>query len=125
MPARVVVTGIILVVLTAFLVVALEFFLPLSAKSDMNIWCRSTMLRMEMEGELSDQAKLDLHTKLAQRGFVNIDIEGVGGGKQGEEINLRVEADYIYSRLTGLFIRSTAVQRMVYDKTSVSRRVVN
>lgn len=125
MPARIVVTGIILVLLAAFLVCAVEFFLPLSARSEMNICCRSTLLRMEAEGGLSNEAGFDLQTKLYAKGFINVVVNGTDSAKQGEELNLHVEADYIYSRLTSLLTRSDMTQRMIYDKTSISRKVVN
>ena len=125
MPSKVVVTGIILVVMVAMLVFVAEFFLPLSMKSDMNILCRTTLLKMEVEGGLVEQESLQLQTELQEKGFINVFVSGTGYVKQGEQLNLRVDADYSYSRLSALFIRSTTVQHMSYDKTSMSRRVIN
>ena len=125
MPARVVLSGMILVVFAAFLVFTVEFFIPLSAKMDMNMYCRNLILKMEMEGGLSDQASQDLHERLMEKGFRNIYIDGTKSAKQGEQITLRVEAEYIYSKMTTLFTRTDAVRRMVYEKASISRKVIN
>lgn len=125
MPAKVIVTGIILVILIAFLVFSVEFFIPLSAKSDMNICCRNFMLKMEINGGVSNQMKLDLKANLDSRGFDNIKIEGTEAAKQGEELMLCVEADYIYAKLTGIFKRVNVSQHMIYKKTTTARKVVN
>lgn len=125
MPARVVVSGMLLIILATFLVATVEFFLPLSAKCDMNSACRAALLRMEADGGLPKEAELDLALKLSGMGFCDIIIDGTASAKRGEEMKLHVEADYSYSRISGLFTRTVTKQRMVYDKTSVSRRVIN
>jgi hypothetical protein len=125
MPSKVIVTGIILIVMVAMLVFVVEFFLPLSMKSDMNFLCRNTLLKMEVEGGLLEQERLQLQTGLREKGFDNISVSGTGNIKQGGLLNLCVEADYSYSRLSSLFIRGTVVQHMSYDMTSMSRKVVN
>mgnify|MGYP005841692065 CR=1 FL=1 len=125
MPSRVVVSGVILVVIVALLAFTVEFFLPLSAKTDMNMLCRRAMLRMEVEGGMSEEIENDLISGLMEKGFDGINIDGTDMAKQGEDIRLVVEADYIYSKLTGLFTRTDMRQRMVYGKTSVARKVVN
>ena len=125
MPAKVILTGIILVILSAILVSMIEFFIPLSAKSDMNVYCRSALLKMEIEGGLSQQDKDTLQTELLSKDFTNITINNTTGAKQGDKLNLDVEADYVYSKLSGLFIRQTTVQHMIYDKTAVARKVIN
>ena len=125
MPARVIVTGILLVTITALLVFIVEFFLPLSMKSDMNMICRNTLLKMEAAGGLSDQDKSELQLQLQNKGFIEIFITGTQKVKQGDSLNIHVEAQYTGSRLTALLKRETVRQLMVYDKTSLSRRVVN
>jgi hypothetical protein len=86
MAARVVVAGVILVIIVAMLVFTVEFFLPLSAKTDMNICCRNAMLRMEIEGGLSAGAESQLRSDLSARGFVNIQVYGTTAAKQGSGI---------------------------------------
>lgn len=125
MPSRVIVTGIILVIIAAMLVFSVEFFLPLSMKSDMNILCRKTLLQMETAGGLREYDRQELVSELRERGFTNILASGTQNAKQGELLNLRVEAQYEYSRLAMLFVRNMQIQRMVYDKSSLSRKVVN
>lgn len=125
MPSRVVVSGIVLVVFIAFIVCIVEFFTPISMKSDMNIFCRNVIMKMEVEGGLSGAVKAELIEKMSKRGFKNILVTGPGSAKWGEEITLHVEADYEYRRLTAFFRRATVVQRMVYNKTLIARKVVN
>ena len=125
MPSRVIVTGIILVIIVAMLVFAVEFFLPLSIKSDMNILCRRTLLKMETAGGLTENDRHELVTDLQDKGFLNITASGTQSAKQGEILNLHVEVQYNHSKLTMLFSREAQSLRMVYDKSSLSRKVVN
>lgn len=125
MTAKTIVFGILFVIIMGVLVFAVEFFIPLSAKSDMNICCRKTLLKMEMNGGLSFQTEDDLREELTKKGFSNIVIEGTGFAKYGEEISLNVQVDYVYSRLSGIFTRMENVQHMTYNKFAVARRVVN
>lgn len=125
MPSRVIVTGIVLVIMVAMLVFTVEFFLPLSMKGDMNILCRQTLLKMETAGGLSDSDRQELIEELQDKGFRNVSAVGTRRAKQGEKLNLKVEVQYDYSKLTMLFSRDMQSQLMVYDKSSLSRRVVN
>lgn len=125
MPARVIVFGMVFIIIMFLLVFTIELFLPLSVKADMNSLCRSEMLRMELEGGLSNHSKSELQSVLTLKGFNNVTVTGTSDAKQGEEINLHVEADYVYSKLTGFLTRADVVQHMTYNKTSVARRVVN
>ncbi len=125
MPAKVVISGFMLVVMAALLVFTVEFFLPLSAKSDMNVLCRSALLKMENEGGMSDSMKAGLKNELDSRGFENILINGTANAKQGSELNLHIEAEYRYSRLVSLFTRTAFTQHMIYEKTAMSRKVIN
>jgi hypothetical protein len=123
--SRVIVLGFILVIFITILVYMVEFFIPLSAKADMNTCCRNALLRMEMLGGLSMDDKSDLQNELESKGFFNTVINGTPFAKHGEEITLHVEAEYTHSKLTGLFIRRNISRQMIYKKTSIARRVVN
>lgn len=125
MPSKVLVSGVLLVVMVCILVFIVEFFLPLSVKADMNMLCRNTLLKMESDGGLSENERLELQTELEKRGFESVAITGTPYARQGERLNLRVEGAYRYSKLSSLFLRSDTLQVMGYDKASMSRRVVN
>lgn len=125
MPSKVLVSGIIMIVTVCILVFVVEFFLPLSVKSDMNMLCRNTLLRMEVEGGLAEDERLGLQNELQNKGFVGISVTGTNYARQGGRLNLRVEADYKFNKLEALFSRSDSVQHMGYDKVSMCRRVVN
>ena len=125
MPSRVIVTGLILIIIVAMLVFTVEFFLPLSIKGDMNILCRRTLLKMETAGGLAENDRQELVAELQSKGFSDISASGTQSAKQGEILNLRVEVQYDYNRLTMLFSREVHSLLMIYDKSSLSRKVVN
>lgn len=125
MPSKVVISGIMMIVTVCVLVFVVEFFLPLAVKADMNVLCRNTLLKMEAEGGLAENERLGLQTELQDKGFEGISVSGTSSAKQGELLNLHVEADYRFNRLAALFSREDTVQHMGYDKVSMSRRVVN
>ncbi|MGI6776690.1 MAG: hypothetical protein ACOX7R_01275 [Acetivibrionales bacterium] len=125
MAAKVVIFGILFVVMMGMLVFSVEFFIPLSAKSDMNVCCRRALLAMELESGLTYRTEQKLKSDLEKIGFINVVVDGASYAKQGEEIRLVVEADYKYSKLEGMFIRKDCLQHMVYSKTAIARKVVN
>lgn len=125
MPVRAVVTGVILIVMVSMLVFMVELFVPLSKKADVDMVCRSALLRMESAGGLSDSERQTLQSELENSGFNNVQITATINAKQGEMLTLHVEGNYTYNRMTSLFKRENVTQRMVYRKSSMSRRVVN
>lgn len=125
MPVKAIVTGILLIIMVFFLVNFIEYFLPLSVKADLDMLCRSTLLKMENDGELSSSDKQTLQLGLAENGLTDIVITATPGTKQGGMLTLHVEGDYTYSKTTALFRREDVSVRMVYDKSTMSRKVVN
>ncbi|NSW90491.1 MAG: hypothetical protein HPY74_07410 [Firmicutes bacterium] len=125
MPSKAIVFGIALVLFIALFVSIIEFFLPLSAKNEMNTICRKTLLKMELEGGMTVAMRDELISALYGKGFRTVVIEGTENAKYGQEISLYVEAYYVYSRLRGILSREDTVQRMVYNKTTIARKVLN
>lgn len=125
MPARAVVWGVIIIFTFALVVSIIEYFVPLSLKFELNAECRSTLLKMENQCGLSAAEKNNLQTKLAGKGFAGIAITAPASAKQGEDITLRVEADYTFSRMIDVLARANRTQHMVYNKTSMARKVIN
>lgn len=125
MPSKVVVSAITFILMITFLVFIVEFFVPLSVKAEMNIICRSTLLKMEIEGGLKGVDRDDLLLRMRDKGFINVIVEGTSQSKQGGKLELRVEADYRYNKLKGLFLRSYVTQHMVYKKSTIARKVIN
>lgn len=125
MPVKAIVTGIILIIMVSMLVYLIEFFLPLSMKAEVDMICRSTLLKMENAGGLSAAEKQNLRFELENKGLTGITISGTANAKQGSMLTLRVEGDYTYNRLVSLFKREDMKLRMVYNKASMSRKVVN
>ena len=123
--ARIVTTGFAIVLFAVLMVHAGEFFIPLSAKADFNNYCRNTLIKMEIEGGLDNEASARLHNRLSERGFSNISIYGTKSAKQSQELALKVEALYKYNKLTGFMSRTDADVMMVYSMTSVARKITN
>lgn len=125
MPVKAIVTGIILIIMVSILVYLVEFFLPLSMKAELDMICRSTLLKMENAGGLSAAEKQSLRYELENRGLTSIVISGTAYAKQGNMLTLRVEGEYTFNKLVSLFKRKDVKLRMVYNKASMSRKVIN
>lgn len=113
------------IMILVILVSMFELFVPLSAREEFGLECRNALITMETTGGFTTTDRTDLTATLTDLGFTNISIAATSTAKLGDQIGLRVEADYQYSRMTGVFNRSTVTQKMVYNKTSRSREVIN
>jgi hypothetical protein len=125
MAVRPVIMGITLIFTVFLLVFLVEYFIPLSVKADADMVCRRALLRMENAGGLSSSDRQALRTELEQKGLTGVTITASSGAKQGGLLTLHVEGDYTFSKITSLFKRDNVKYRFVYDKTSMSRKVVN
>ena len=125
MPVKAIVSGIVLIIMVVMLVFLIEFFLPLSMKADLDMLCRSTLLSMENTGGLGSAEIQELQSELENRGLSDVVVTATANAKQGGMLTLHVEGDYSYSRLTALFKREDSKLRMIYSKTTMSRKVVN
>lgn len=124
-PSRAVVFGISIVLLTILFVSMVEFFLPVSAKFEMNTICRKILLKMELEGGITPDMQNELEAALYERGFRDVMVDGTENAKYGNEIFLYVEAYYVYNRVKNMLSREETSQLMVYNKKSIARRVIN
>ena len=125
MPVKPLVTGIMLILVVFLLVYMVEFFIPLSAKGDMDMLCRNALLQMENAGGLSGSERMELKSGLEGAGLTGVIITATDNARQGGLLTLHVEGDYTYNGITGFLSRGEVTQRMVYDKSSMSRKVVN
>ena len=125
MPEKAVVTAISIIIMLMVTVFIIEIAVPLTVRANMNTCCRGALLSMEINGGLIQQQKILLEIALAEMGFTDIRITGTNMAKQGEELHLRVEGIYSYSHLLGLFTRETVDQIMIYERMSISRKVIN
>lgn len=122
---RVLTFAFVLVILLSVVVCTVQYFIPISANFDMKQDCRQTLLRMETKGGLEDSDRIALENKLTAKGFTVLSISGDTNVKQGQELTLRVEAQYKYKNMTALFSNTTVTRNMAYEKTAVARKVVN
>jgi hypothetical protein len=125
MAVRPVIMGITLIFMVFLLVFLVEYSVPLSVKADADMICRRALLRMENAGGLSSSDRQALKAELEQKGLTGVAITASSGAKQGGLLTLHVEGDYTFSKITSLFKRDDVKYRFVYDKTSMSRKVVN
>ena len=125
MSVKAVVTAISILIMLLVTVFIIEVAVPITVRANMNTCCRGALLSMEINGGLLQQRKISLEIALAEMGFTDISITGTSSAKQGDELRLRVEGTYSYSHLLGLFTRETVNQVMIYERMSISRKVVN
>jgi hypothetical protein len=102
-----------------------EFFIPLSVKYSMDIHCREALLNMEKSGGLDVSTALALKEGLEKEGFSNIKITGSDNAQYGDKLKLKVEAEYCYNKLSSSLSRGKETRYMCYDKTALSRKVIN
>ena len=67
MPSKSLVSGMVFVFLIALLVSMVEYFVPISKKRQMDLICRRTLLRMEVEGTLTEAMKDELISSLEEK----------------------------------------------------------
>ncbi|TAH61132.1 MAG: hypothetical protein EWM50_06170 [Gottschalkiaceae bacterium] len=115
----------VMVLMAALTVSFIEYFIPLSLNFQFRTECRKTLLQMEEKNELTPAMISELEDVLISKGFNSISISPPHTKARGEKLNLKVVADYKYSKLTGIFKREDVIQRMEYNKYTVARRVLN
>jgi len=125
MPVKAIVTAVLLIIMVTLLVHFTEYFIPLSVKADMDMLCRSVLLKMENNGGLSPSDKEMLREELEKRGLIVADVDGTPHASMGETLRLYVAGDYTYSKMVSLFRRKDVSVRMIYDKSTISRKVIN
>lgn len=125
MAGRIPVIAIVMVLMAALTVSFVEYFVPLSANFQFRADCRKTLLQMEEKNELTSTMKTELENTLTNKNFNIVDISTPHTAKRGENLNLKVVADYKYSKLTGVFKREDITERMEYNKYTVARKVLN
>jgi hypothetical protein len=123
--AEIIIIAFVLIVLFASVVFLIQFFIPIAVNLNMNTDCRNAMLLMENNCGLSSIDINNLKDKLTARGLTNITIEAPTDAKQGDEITLDVEADYVYMKKFSLFVNSNVTQHMTFNKTTMARKVIN
>lgn len=112
------------VTVVSLTVSALEYFLPLSKYNNMAETCRRTLMQMEKNGGLSLANENNLRTTLVSQGLTIVSITADRNVKYGEDVNLKVEATYTYSKLKYL-ARESVTERFVYDKGLMQRKITN
>ena len=125
MAGRIPVIAIVMVLMAALTVSFIEYFVPLSVNFQFRAECRKTLLQMEEKNELTSTMITDLKNELVNKGFTVISTSPTHTAPRGQNLNLKVVADYKYSKLTGIFKREDVTQRMEYNKYTVARKVLN
>jgi len=103
----------------------IELFIPLKLKIDFNDYCRQALIKIENNGGLNDDIKDSLISNLNKRGFENIQVICDSDVKKGNEINLKVYAEYERKHFVDLFKRDNITDSYSYNKMTISRKVVN
>lgn len=125
MIGRLPVIALAIILLAALTISFIEYFVPLSASFQFRTECRKTLLAMEEKNQLTSTMRTELQNALTSKNFTVISISNPHTAKRGDNLNLKVVADYKYSKLTGIFKREEITQRMEYNKYTVARKVLN
>lgn len=124
MITRTLIFGIIIVLIISLLIFMTEVFLPINAKIEFDGICRGAIIKMEINGGINGEIKEKLLGKLGDK-YQDVTVEATENAKYGTDITLRVKAKYRYNGLSGLFLRKENILDICYEKTTVSRRVIN
>lgn len=122
--AQIIVFAVCFVVLLTILVSCIEYFIPVNKYATMKEISRKTLFKVEQSGGLSVTDKNNLITNLSNIGLTNVTVVGTATSKYSNDITFRVEADFIYSKLT-LFTRNNVTEHFIYDRTMVQKKVTN
>lgn len=125
MIGRAPVIAIAILLMTILTLYVAEYFIPLAANFQFRTECRKILLTMEEKNQLTEAMRTELHNTLASRNFTVISISAPHTVKRGLNLNLNVVVDYKYSKLTGIFKREDIIKRMVYNKYTIARKVLN
>ena len=117
--------GISIVFMLSIVVFMVELFVPLSVKSELDVIGRRALLQMENNNGLTEFDIQSYTNEIRALGFDSVRITSTGNAKQGEELDLIIEASYKYSRLVSLFSRADINQIMRYSRTAIARKVIN
>lgn len=123
---QVVVMGVLIVVLMALFVMTFDFMLPMLTKLQYDAICRKYVLIAEASNGLSEHEVNALKNELTQLGMKEIDVTcgGPNQVKRGEKNEFKVEADYAASWFISLFRREEKIQKMVFQQSFLSRKIV-
>lgn len=80
---------------------------------------------MEEQNQFTVAMKTELQNTLTGKNFTVVSISPPHTAKRGNNLNLKVVADYKYNKLTGVFKRQDVTQRMEYNKYTIARKVLN
>jgi len=125
MVGRLPVVVLIIILLLSVTLFFIEFFIPLSANFQFRAECRKILLMMEEKNQLTEDMRTELQDALTERDFIVISISAPHTARRGENLNLKVIADYKYNKLIGLFKRQEITQRMEFNKYTIARKVLN
>lgn len=125
MPGKALVLVFCIILMFILTVYCIELFIPLKLKIDFNDCCRQALIKAENNGGLTDEIRESLNDSLKNIGFENVQIICDSDVKKGDEINLKVYAEYERKKFEDLFNRENITDQYYYNKTTISRKVVN
>lgn len=121
-----IVLGIILVVFVAFVVIGLDYIVPVYIKMSMNDICRDYALILAANGTLEESEKQAIKTNIEALGVETVFITISGDHfKQGDMIDFGVEGTYKGGFLDSLFKRSERDYQFTFKDKITYRRIWN
>ena len=95
-PIHLWVLGLAIILLLAFMITGTEHTVPMYVKSRFDDACSSYLAKIEKDGGLDSTSRNMLTAELNTLGVANISITAPESTAWGEEVELRVEGDYVF-----------------------------
>lgn len=124
MAGKFMITGFVMVCIVVIGISIVEMFVPVSINSSLKTDCRNALIRMEANGGMTQDIENTLEKQLQEKKLTDVVISGTYNAKYGEEINLEVSASYTWEPVF-LFFKGSDVLSIEYNRTSISRMVIN
>lgn len=115
-----------ILILMTLIVFALELFIPIQMKFEMNGICRSYIFEIESEGELSEHNRDKLLESLEKIQLMDVSIVIEAEGlKYGDLTKVVIQGKYHHNSMVKLFKRSNDTLIMRFERRLYVRKIIN
>lgn len=120
-------TCICIVLALFFVVMIVDYFVLLHMNVEFKFYCQRIFWKCEQEVGISSTERQEVIEELSRKGFNGIVVTAPDKGSvsKGEKIEFSIAASHEVSRWEGLFVKVTEQQKFLYERETISRRIVN
>ena len=115
--------GIIIILLISLVIV--DYIVLINLKVDYDLICRKYFWIAEMNGGLSDANKRELRDILTLKNYYDISIESSESVGFGSEMTLKISSKRTCSHIKDWLTRKSENIDFVFEKVTISRRIIN